>query len=271
MSGARGPRPAVGGTMGLWLAILYRLRGARDVGRGGGAPCGTAGGLLLTARAALGIAAGELAGAAGCGEELVADIEAGRCDPVLDTVERLVNSVGLEVRAGAGEEPGSVFAAVAGSEAARVRRALVELAEFRRSHGLRAPGAPAGVQPEWDGTEPAPPRLFGAGPTRRDGGGWAAILVSAARQRTGMAPADLAAAAGLTRARVAAVEDGRIRPPVKELERILSAMGYGLRTRLEPYDDHDDGLHLRALADPERYARRLRNGEAAFATAVVLD
>lgn len=26
--------------------------------------------------------------------------------------------------------------------------------------------------------------------------------------------------------------------------------------RLEPYDDHDDGLHLQALADPERYQRR---------------
>ena len=48
-------------------------------------------------------------------------------------------------------------------------------------------------------------------------------------------------------------------------------MGFTLRTRLEPYDDHDDGLHLRALRDPGRYARRMRNGESAFATAVVLD
>ncbi|MDE0236601.1 MAG: hypothetical protein OXN95_05195 [bacterium] len=37
------------------------------------------------------------------------------------------------------------------------------------------------------------------------------------------------------------------------------------------YDDHDDGLHLRALGDPGRYARRMRNGQSAFATAVVLD
>ena len=219
----------------------------------------------------MGITVGELAAAAGCNEELVADIEADRCDPALDTVERLVNSVGLEVRAGADGEPGAAFAEVAGTEAARVRRAFAELAEFRHSHGLRPPGPPVGVQPAWDGTEPAPPRLFGAGPTRRDGGGWAAILVSAARQRTKMAQADLAAAAGLTQACVAAIEDGRFRPPAKELQRVLSAMGCGLRARLEPYDDHDDGLHLRALADPERYARRLRNGEAAFATAVVLD
>ena len=40
---------------------------------------------------------------------------------------------------------------------------------------------------------------------------------------------------------------------------------------VEPYDDHDDVLHLRALADPERYQRRLANGERAFATAVALD
>ena len=232
---------------------------------------GTAAGLLLTARAALGLRVEEVAEAAGCQTGLVSAIEEGQCDPVLDTVERLVNSVGLEVRAGGYGAPGPDVGSVPGSEVARVRRAFADLAGFRRSHGLRPPGPPVGAQPGWDGTEPAPPRLFGAGPTRRDGGGWAAILVSAARQRSRMTQTDLAAAAGLAREGVAAVEDGRFRPPVKEVERILSAMGYGLRTRLEAYDDHDDGLHLRALADPGRYARRLHNGEALFATAVVLD
>lgn len=213
----------------------------------------------------------ELAEDAGCDVELVRAIEAGRFDPALDTVERLVNSVGLEVRAGAGGKPDAAHSVVCESEVARVRRAFTEVVEFRRSHGLRPLGPPEGAQPDWDGTDPAPPRLFGAGPTRRDGGGWAAILVRSARQRRGMGQADLAAAAGLDRAGVAAVEDGRLRPPVNELERVLSAMGFGLRARLEPYDDHDDGLHLRALGDPGRYARRMRNGESAFATAVVLD
>ena len=62
---------------------------------------------------------------------------------MLDTVERLVNSVGLEVRAGGDGEPGPAAAVVSGSEAARVRRAFADLAGFRRSHGLRPPGPPA--------------------------------------------------------------------------------------------------------------------------------
>lgn len=246
-------------------------RGALGSGPGADWPVGTAAGLVLVARAALGVRPVELAEAAGCDTELVRAIEAGQLDPALDTVERLVNSVGLEVRAGTDGEPGTAHSVACESEVERVRRGFSELVEFRRSHGLRPPGPPVGTQPHWDGADPAPPRLFGAGPTRRDGGGWAAILVRSARQRCGMAQTGLAAAAALDRAGVAAIEDGALRPPVKELERVLSAMGFGLRTRLEPYDDHDDGLHLRALSDPGRYARRMRNGESAFATAVVLD
>ena len=237
----------------------------------GDAPVGVAAGLVLVALAALGMRSEEVAEAAGCDAKLVWAIEAGRFDPALDTVERLVNSVGLEVRAGADREPGTTFSVVCESEVARVRRAFTELVEFRRSHGLRPPGPPVGAQPHWNGADPAPPRLFGAGPTRRDGGGWAAILVRSARQRCGMGQTGLAAAAGLDPARVAAIENGALRPPVKELEMVLSAMGFGLRTRLEPYDDHDDGLHLRAQSDPGRYARRMQNGERAFAAAVVLD
>lgn len=237
----------------------------------GEAPVGTAAGLVLVARAAMGVRSEELAEAAGCDAELVRAIEAGSFDPALDTVERLVNSVGLEVRAGADGEPSNASSVVSESEVARVRRAFSEVVEFRRAHGLRPPGPPEGAQMDWDGTDPAPPRLFGAGPTRRDGGGWAAILVRSARQRCGMGQTGLAAAAALDRGGIAAIEDGALRPPVEELERVLSAMGFGLRARLEPYDDHDDGLHLRALGDPGRYARRMRNGKKAFATAVVLD
>ena len=80
----------------------------------------------------------------------------------------------------------------------------------------------------------------------------------------------LAQAAGLSRARLAAIEAGRHRPPVGELQQILSAMDACLRVRLEPYEDHDDCLHLRALADPERRQRQLRTAEATFAPATVV-
>lgn len=54
------------------------------------------------------------------------------------------------------------------------------------------------------------------------------------------------------------------------LQVVLAAMGAALVVRLEVYDAHDDGLHLQALADPERYQRRLENGEKVFAKALEL-
>ena len=61
---------------------------------------GRAARLLRIARTATGVSAGELTASAGCAESLVTGIENGKIDPTLDTVNRLVNSVGLEVRAG---------------------------------------------------------------------------------------------------------------------------------------------------------------------------
>ena len=205
---------------------------------------------MLTARSALDLAANELAEAAGCDERLVDDIESGGLDPTLDTVDRLMNAVGLEVRAGAHGGPEAGCTGVAAAEVERVQQAFRTASEFRRELGLGPLGPPVGAQREWDGTEPAPPRQFGAGQTRRDAGGWAAMLVHGERRRAGMTLDGLAQAAGLSRARLAAIEAGRHRPSVGELQQILSAMDACLRVRLEPYEDHDDCLHLRALADP---------------------
>ena len=226
--------------------------------------------LIATARAALGVSAADVAEAAGCEVALVEDIEDGRHDPTLDTVERLVNSLGLEVRAGPGSEPNPAYNGVAAAEVERVRQAFQRASEFRKAHRLGPLGPPPGVQPSWDGDGPAPPRMFGAGPTRRDGGGWAAILVRGQRQRRQMSRREMVETAGISLARAAGIEDGSVRPAVHELERLLSAVGASLRVRLEPYDDHDDGLHLQAQADPKRYQRRLANGEKAFARATAL-
>lgn len=231
---------------------------------------GSAAALVLTARAARGISASGLAQSAGCALSLVAGIEEGRLDPTLDTVERLVNSIGLEVRAGTRSEPNPAYMGVSASEVERVRAAFEEASRFREAHGLRPVGVPCGVQPGWDGLGSAPARLFGAGPTRRDGGGWGAILLRGERALTQAALGRVAAAAGVSAECAERVEDGTFRPPVSMVESLLAAMGSCLWVRLEPYDDHDDGLHLQARADPERYQRRLANGERAFASAVPL-
>lgn len=57
------------------------------------------------------------------------------------------------------------------------------------------------------------------------------------------------------------------RPTIGELATLLDRAGCGLRVRLEVYDDHDDGLHLAALADPERHLRIKTRAEEVFAGA----
>lgn len=67
---------------------------------GTGGPHKLAAVLAITARYAAGIDRAELGELAGCGEDLVSNIEDGQTDPSLDTVDRIANSAGLEIRAG---------------------------------------------------------------------------------------------------------------------------------------------------------------------------
>ena len=144
-----------------------------------------AGVLLLTARETLGVSQRELAAAAGCSEALVRRIESGDLDPALDTVERILNGSGLELRAGPAP-PDSRYCGplIDPDEAARLRGALADARSFRRQLGAPPPGPPAGALPDWDGKDPAPPRPFGAAEGRRDGGGWATLLVRSAIAET---------------------------------------------------------------------------------------
>ena len=226
--------------------------------------------LLRTARAALGITAAELASAAGCGEELVRRIESGELDPAIDTVGRIVHGVGLELRCGPRPEANPAYRKVDDAEVARVAAAVAKARGFREEYGLGMPGPPPGTQRDWDGQDPAPCRLFGVGPSRRDDGGWAALLVWSARCELRMSPAEFAAAAGISEADVARIETGERRPPLGEVQRILNAAGIDLGVRLEVYDDHDDVLHLRASADEARHERTIARARETFGAAVVL-
>lgn len=226
-------------------------------------------GVLKTARAVLAITPAELASAAGCAEALVCSIETGDLDPTLDTLERIVNAVGLEIRAGSHQPSGPYRGAgVNREEVERLQKKLAALNLLREELGAGPSGPPTGAQPDWDGRDPAPGRQFGAGPTRTDGGGWAALVVRSARAEAGVTAFQYAAAAGIGEADLDRIESGELRPPVGELARILDNAGSGLRIRLEPYDDHDDGLHLKALADPELHERRMRRGREVFAGAI---
>lgn len=225
-------------------------------------------GVLKTARAVLAITPAELASAAGCAEALVCSIEAGDLDPTLDTLDRIVNAVGLEIRAGPHQPTGHYRGpGVDHDEVERLREKLDALNRLRDELGAGPPGPPAGAQPEWDGQDPAPGRQFGSGPTRTEGGGWAALVVRSARAEASATACQYATSAGIMEADLDRIESGELRPPVGELARLLDNAGTGLRIRLEPYDDHDDGLHLKALADPELHDQRMRRNREVFAGA----
>lgn len=255
----------------VWRSAVLAVSGRRFDDAGGPAvSAGLASALVRTARAALGVTAEQMAAAAGCDEVLVADIESSRLDPTLDTVGRLVSSVGLEVRAGAGLEPDGRYVGVDGEEARRLGAAYDRECELAARFGAGPPGPLAGTQREWDGADPAPAHLFGAGPTRRDGGGWSALVVKDARSRLSMTQQDMAAAAGLEARHVDLIESGAVKLAVGELQALLAAMGASLVARLELYDDHDDALHLSAVSDPQGYRNRIRAAKEALSDAIVL-
>ena len=227
-----------------------------------------AGILLRTAREALGCGVAELAEVAGCAEGLVRRIESGELDPALDTVERILNASGLEVRAGPAPPDGRYSGAAPDpGEIARVRAAIEAERALREDLGAPPAGPPVGAQPDWGGEDPAPARHIGAAEGRQDAGGWAAVLVrSAIAEAPGGAEA-LAGASGVDAEALGRICSGAHRPTVGELAGLLERAGTGLRVRLEVYDDHDDGLHLSALADPERHRRTKARAEEIFASA----
>lgn len=229
--------------------------------RDGGA--GRAARLLRIARSATGVSTADLAKSAGCAKSLVVGIESGRLDPTLDTVNRLVNAVGLEVRAGpqpvssgGQRQPGGGLTDA--DEIDRVRQAFEAARDFRSRYGLAPLGPPPSSQPHWDGEDPAPGHRFRVAEAREDGGGWPAILVRDARDRMDMTQAQVAAAVGISETDIARIETGELRLSVVKLERIFGLIGVELHTRLEPYDDHDDVLHLIALKDPGLHKHRLQ-------------
>jgi len=81
------------------------------------------------------------------------------------------------------------------------------------------------------------------GPTRqRDSERWAGNLLRMARAKRGWTQRQLAEAAGVPQSTVGRIESGAMQPTLPLLDRIVVAADFDLRTRLEPYDDHDDIL-----------------------------
>ena len=216
---------------------------------------------LRTGRAALGLTVEDFASASACAVALIEQIESGEHDPVLDTVHRLLNNVGLELRCGIRAIGTVGYETVTPDEIQRLSAAWAEACAARATLGLGPPLPLADLQLPWDGTPPAPPQLIGAGPSRGTAGGWAAMLVRRLRTRSRMSQSAIAAAGHMDEAQVALIESGACQPPVSDLERIFGATGEALAVRVEVYDIHDDVLELqyrrdqgRSIGDPPQSA-----------------
>lgn len=105
------------------------------------------------------------------------------------------------------------------------------------------------------------------GPTRkRHNERLAGNLLRLARVKRGWSQRQLAAAAGVAPSTVARIESGSSQPTLPTLGRLLAAADFDLRTRLEPYDDHDDVLDAtRARLTPGQRDEQDRNLDAFLA------
>lgn len=202
-----------------------------------------------------GMTPGQLAESAGCDVSLVSAIESGRVRPTWETLERLANAVGLEVRVGVRPSTGTAAVAErfeAGGD--RVRKALGDHNAWRAGFGLGPLAPPPETVPEWDGTDPAPARQVSAWPHRTDFGGHTAINVRYGRNCVRRADeATFANAIGLTLAELRDIEDGRLSLSLDDTESLLNRAGLEQFAHFELYDDHDDLLHLDAIAEQRRH------------------
>lgn len=205
-----------------------------------------------------------MADTAGCDPALIEAIESLALDPSLDTVERLVNAVGLEARYSPCPGAKLYNNGVPAAEVCRLRAEKAADLAHRAVLGLPPAGPIAATQSPWDGPDPAPPRLHGADDTRA-GPGKSAILVRYARSLARCSVASYASRASVDADYLRAVESGQLRPSASTVDAILKRAGGELDACLQLYDDHDDSLQLLASTDPDFYRGLARRRVPAYA------
>ena len=235
---------------------------ARPMRAFGVAPSGEAWGPIVLAalQKVTGLTDSDLAAAAGCSVALVAEIDTGHLRPACETLERIANAVGLELRVGVRRrtQPSAVSDRF-DHDYVRVREALAAENSWRASLG-QGPLAPhSAAVLEWDGIDPAPARQVAAWPHRTDYGGHAAVNVRYGRNCVlQLDKESFAARLALTPSELSDIEDGKVSLSLDDTESLLNHAGLEQFARLEPYDDHDDLLHLAAIAKRDRARSRLK-------------
>lgn len=72
-------------------------------------------------------------------------------------------------------------------------------------------------------------------------------VVKASRKRNRLSQASLALRAGTDQAAISRIERGEVSPSFETVERLLAAMGEGLRLAPERFQAHHDPLHVQAM------------------------
>ena len=183
----------------------------------------------------------------------------GSIDPTLDELELALNAIGLGTRISLGL-PGHPWPSIAHdpqriADTIRRHREL-DMEMYGQVWIRRTPPQPG-----------ATAHLFGAGPGRQDGGGWAAILLRDALHSLGISHDAFAHRAVIPPNDASQIASGDVKPKAGDFERMLAANGVPMAIRIDIYSEDDDDEHAIWEADPEKYEATIAAIRAEFQAA----
>ena len=202
------------------------------------------------------VAADEAAQASGRDTAWIQGVVDGTVDPTLDELELALNAIGLETRIGLGL-PGEPWPPAISHDRERIaekirRHRALDMEMYGRVWIRRGPPQPG-----------ATARLFGAGPGREDGGGWAAVLVRNVFECLAISEYEFAQRVGTSPSEVERLVSGAgARPSAKDVEQLLARLGVPMAIRIEEYCDDDDYEHGLWWLTPQR----MKPGSPRFVT-----
>ena len=180
----------------------------------------------------------------------------GDIDPTLDELELALNAIGLETRVSLGlpDVPWPPIAHDPQRIADTIRRHReLDMEMYGQVWIRRTPPQPG-----------ATAHLFGAGPGRQDGGGWAALLLNSVLDSLAISHDEFAHRAVIAPSDAAQIAAGDVKPKAGEFERMLAANGVPMAIRIDIYSDDDDDEHAMWEADPEKYEATIASIRAEF-------
>ena len=184
----------------------------------------------------------------------------GAVDPTLDELELALNAIGLETRISLGL-PDEPWPPAVPHDRERIadtirRHRALDTKMYAQMWIRRTPPQPG-----------ATARLFGAGPGRQDGGGWAAILLHNALHGLSISHSQFAHRACIPASEAQQIATGDTKPQAGAFERMLAANGVPMAIRIDIYCEDDDEEQAMWEADPERYEAKIKAIRAEFQAA----